>query len=270
MGNDSLLAGIGLRRGILGVLLGGALRGSLRISPGRNVAALLHRLGDDAAHQRVRADRVVVAGDRELDHVRVDVGIDNGNDRDLELVGLGDGDVFLLGVEDEDGIRTLLHTTDTAEVLLQLLEFAAEQERLLLGHRIELAGQLHPLVFLHLADALGNGLEVGEHATKPTLVDIRHAALLGVAAHRILCLLLRADEQDGAALGRKFPNEVVGDLRALQRLLEIDDVDTVSLAEDEALHLGIPTAGLVPEMNSGFQHLARRDDSHGEPLLSCG
>src|SRR6185369_17508368 len=87
-------------------------------------------------------------------------------------------------------------------------------------------------------------------------------ALLGVAADGVLGLLLGADEQHRAAVGRQVTHEVVGGLDAGQRLLEIDDVDAVALAEDETLHLGVPTAGLVPEVHTGFEHLSNGDDGH--------
>ena len=149
-----------------------------------------------------------------LDDVGIAVGVDDGDDRDPELVGLGDGDVLLLGVEDEHGVGALAHVADAAEVALQLLELAAEQQRFLLGHGLELAGAAHALVLLHLADALGDGLEVGEHAAEPALVDVRHAALLGVAADRVLGLLLGADEQHRAAVGGQVADEGVGGLDA--------------------------------------------------------
>ena len=40
------------------------------------------------------------------------------------------------------------------------------------------------------------------------------------------------------------------------RLLEVDDVDLVSFAEDERSHLRVPEAGLVSEMDARFQHLS--------------
>jgi hypothetical protein len=39
-------------------------------------------------------------------------------------------------------------------------------------------------------------------------------------------------------------------------LLEVDDVDLVAMAEDERGHLRVPEAGLVAEVDAGFQHLA--------------
>ena len=57
-------------------------------------------------------------------------------------------------------------------------------------------------------------------------------------------------------------------LEALERLLQIDDVDAAALGEDEALHLRVPAARLVAEMDSGFQKLSHADDCHGlSPFL---
>jgi hypothetical protein len=56
-------------------------------------------------------------------------------------------------------------------------------------------------------------------------------------------------------------------------LLEVDDVDLAAGAEDVRRHLGVPVAGLVAEMDAGFQHLAHGDLGHcgnsieGEPTV---
>src|SRR5262249_56333082 len=57
--------------------------------------------------------------------------------------------------------------------------------------------------------------------------------------------------------------EAVGGVDPPQRLVQIDDVDAVALAEDEATHLRVPTARLVAEMDAGLQQLLHGDDSHG-------
>ena len=235
---------------------------NLRVAAAGDIATFLDRVGDHPAHQRVGPDRIVVSGNRELDDIGVDVGVDDSDDRNAELVGLGDGDVFFLGVEDEDRVRSLVHAANAAQVLLQLLELAAEQQRFLLRHRVELAGHAHAFVLLHLGDPLGDGLEVGEHATKPTLVHVRHTRLLGVAADGILGLLLGTDEHDRATLGRQITGEVVRGLDTGEGLLEIDDVDPAALTEDEPLHLRVPPPGLVSEVDARFQHLPHGDDCH--------
>ena len=56
----------------------------------------------------------------------------------------------------------------------------------------------------------------------------------------------------------------------VQRLLEIDDVDAVALTEDEPLHLRVPAPGLVPEVDTGLEHLLHGDDGHDGVLLLCG
>ena len=144
-----------------------------------------------------------------------------------------------------------------------------EEERLLLGHGVELAGGPHAAVLLHLADALADGLEVGEHAAQPALVDVRHPDLLGVALDRVLGLLLGADEEDGAAVGDQVADEGVGILDPGQRLLQVDDVDATPLAEDEALHLRVPAAGLVSEVDTCLEQLLHGDDGH-DGLLPVG
>ena len=50
------------------------------------------------------------------------------------------------------------------------------------------------------------------------------------------------------------------------RLLEVDDVDLVAMAEDVRGHLGVPEAGLVAKVHTGFQHFTHADrhrDSKG-------
>ena len=182
--------------------------------------------------------------------------------------GFGDGDVLLVRVEHEDGVGRLLQVAQTTEVLLQLGELAVEQQRLFLDHDLGLAGGHHALVLEHLGDALGDRLEVREHAAEPPLVHVGHAALVGVALDGVLRLLLGADEEDRAATGDEIADEAVGLLDAGQRLLQIDDVDAVALTEDETLHLRVPPTGLVTEVCSGLQHLTHADDSHGVLLVA--
>jgi hypothetical protein len=46
------------------------------------------------------------------------------------------------------------------------------------------------------------------------------------------------------------------------RLEKVDDVVPIALAEDEAAHLGVPSTGLVAEMDPGLQQLPDSYLSH--------
>ena len=255
------------------------LRAALRLGRGRftgrghlgaaggDVATLLDSLGDDLYEQTVGADGVIVAGNRELNDIGVDVGVDDCHNWDPELVGLGDGDVLFERVNDEHTIRGLLHVAQTTKVALQLGELSIEKKRLLLDHGVKLARGLHALVIEHLADPLRHRFEVGKHATQPTLVHIGHADFLGIALDWVLGLLLGADEQDDATICDEITNERVGRLDASERLLEVDDVDPVALTKDESPHLRVPLAGLMSEVDSSFQHLTHADDGHDKLLV---
>ena len=78
-----------------------------------------------------------------------------------------------------------------------------------------------------------------------------------------LGLLLGADEQHLAAAGDGVLDEGVRAVDVGQRLLQVDDVDAVALGEDEPLHLRVPTAGLVSEVDAALEELAGGDDGHG-------
>src|SRR3954447_19058712 len=59
------------------------------------------RVGDRMRDQLDRTNRVVVAGDRHRDEIRIRVGIDDRDDRDVQLVRFADADALLLRIDDE-------------------------------------------------------------------------------------------------------------------------------------------------------------------------
>ena len=81
-------------------------------------------------------------------------------------------------------------------------------------------------------------------------------------------LRLGADEEDVLAAQDDVARELLRELDLPERLLEIDDVDAVPLGEDEAAHLGIPAAGLVPEVDAGCEESLERRRV-GRRLLVC-
>ena len=149
-------------------------------------------------------------------------------------------------------------------VASSLLHLLGQLRGFLLGHALEVAGLLARLELLEQRDALLDGREVGEHAAEPALVDERLVGADRLFLDRLVRLLLGADEQDLVAAGDGLAHEFQGDVQALDGLGKVDDVDPVALREDERAHLGVPAAGLVAEVDSGFQQLPHRDGRHGE------
>src|SRR5699024_5023093 len=88
-----------------GLLGGGVLLALLAFEGG---------VGHGAGDQLDSADGVVVAGDDVIDLIGVAVGVDDGDDGDVQLAGLGDGDALLMRVDDEQGLGQGLHVLDAA------------------------------------------------------------------------------------------------------------------------------------------------------------
>src|SRR4051795_4303766 len=95
------------------------------------------------------------------------------------------------------------------------------------------------------------------------MVDVGHRDALRLLRDRVHGLLLRPDEEDRAAALGEVSRERSRFLEQLEGLLQVDDVDAAPLAEDEPLHLRVPAARLVAEVDSGFQKLSHADDCHG-------
>ena len=187
-------------------------------------------------------------------------------------MGFLDGERFLVDVHDEHRGGGADHVADTAKLLLQLILLALQQQQFLLGQTGAVhVGEVHLLKFLQTAHTLGDGLEVGQHAAEPTLGHVGHVHARGLGLHGFLGLLLGADEQHGAVVGDGGLDEVIGLVDQLQRLEQVDDVDAVALHQDVLLHLGVPTTGLVTEVDAGLEHFAHRDLCHSTTFLvgSC-
>src|SRR6185436_6075690 len=79
--------GAAFRAALIVVVL--AVRGGALAAAARSDDA---GVGDLADEQLDGANRVVVAGDDVVEHVGIAVGVGDGDDRNLELARLGDGD----------------------------------------------------------------------------------------------------------------------------------------------------------------------------------
>ncbi len=164
-------------------------------------------------------------------------------------------------IDHEQGVRQLLHLLDAAQRSLHLPPLPLETDPLLLGQQRLLVAEGR-LDLLEAIDRAADGLEVGHGATEPTVVHVEHPTPSGLLADCILGLPLGAHEEDVAPGGSEIAHELAGLLEVLQRLLQIDDVNTVALAEDVRLHLGVPPASLVTEVNPCLEQLLHLDRSH--------
>src|SRR5262249_30834107 len=161
-----------------------------------DAAARDHRFGDLRREQPDRAQRIVVAGNHEVDFVGIAIGVDDPDDRNLELARFVDGDLFLARVDDEDRVGQPRHVADPFEVLLPLAFLFLDRRYFLLRDGVVATVGLHRLEVAQPCETALNRGEVGEQPAEPSLVDEEHAAALRLFRDRVLSLTLGADEQN--------------------------------------------------------------------------
>ncbi len=162
------------------------------------------------------------------------------------------GDVLVIDIDDEQHVGQTRHILDATQAALELVLFAVEPEDFLLGQAFEAALFGHGFERHESFHGLANRFVVGEHSAQPAIADERHPRALCVGPDRIARGALGADEQHLAAIGDGALDERTGLASHRQALLEVDDVDSVSLAEDERSHLRVPVAGLVTKVHASL------------------
>ncbi len=209
-----------------------------------------------ADHHRARADRVVVTGNREVDRHGIDVRVDQADDRNAKALGLGHGDHLAVEVDHEDAVGNALHVAYAAEVELELRQLGLSRHALLGRQEVELSAVLEGAEVVEALDPLRHRVEVGEEAAQPALVHVRHAAAVGPFLDGVGRLLLRADEEDGAALAGDLGGEAARLGEEMLGLEQVDDVDAVVLPVDVGAHARVPAARLVAEMQTGLKEFS--------------
>ncbi len=153
-----------------------------------------------------------------------------------------------------------VHVLDAAQEALQFAHLVRELRHFFLGKPVEIALLLHVLEFAKTRDALLNRREVRQRAAQPALIHEVRAGAFGLFFDDVLRLFFGADEEHDFALARHLLDRFIGLAQLLHGQRQIDDVDAVTLLEDVRLHLRVPAAGLVAEVDARLEQGAHRND----------
>src|SRR5262245_35302620 len=93
-------------------------------------------------------------------------------------------------------------------------------------------------------------------------MNMKHAATFRLFPDRFLSLFFCADKQDVATRGGDVAHHNLQVFEHGHRLLQIDNVNAIPSAKYIRLHLRVPTAGLMSEMDSCLQQLLHRNFAH--------
>ena len=124
---------------------------------------------------------------------------------------------------------------------------------LLFDELVDRAIGFHFLDFFEPGDGALNGVEISEGASQPAFGDVMLAASFGRFPHRFLGLLFGAHEEHLPALAHRPSEKIAGGFQLGEGFAEVNDMNPVARFKDELLHLGIPSFGLVSEMDARVQ-----------------
>ena len=208
---------------------------------------------------------IIVGGDGEIAAVGVSIGVHDSKNGDSETVSFLHGNVLLANVDYEKRCGQTLEVGDGTEVLLKLGTLAADLQDFALGKIGERSVSGEFVDVGHLLHSLADGLEVGEHATGPALGHIGHIYGCCLFGNDFLGLLLSSYKKNQtASLGDGL--EGFSSLVNLgYGLVEVDDVDSVTLHENIGSHCRIPftleVAEVASSLKKGFEVCSRHFES---------
>ena len=93
-----------------------------------------------------------------------------------------------------------------------MLALALQPDDFLLGQQLVAAVGGHLIQFLKALDGFLHGDPVGQQATQPALVDVEHAAAVGLFGNGVLGLALGADKEDDLALAVRSVTNLLASL----------------------------------------------------------
>ena len=188
-----------------------------------------------------------------IDFVRIAVGVNSCNDRNVQFVSFQNCNVFFARVNDEHSTRQFFHIFDTAQIFGQFFHFMFQNDNFFFRQNVKSAVSFHCFQFAQTSNTGLNGFEVSQHTAQPTFVYEEHVATGSFVFHSFLSLFFGTNEQNVFASSSNFTDEVISFVNFFYSFLQVDDVDTIAFSEDVRSHFRVPTTGLVTKVYTSFK-----------------
>ena len=180
-------------------------------------------------------------------------------------------------IDDHQRLGQPIHVPDAGEVAVDLGPLAGERR----DHLLRVAGRLFAVEdrfqFFQSFQPTADRPEVRQRAAEPALGHIRHPTAGRFFNDRLGRLPLRSHEQDQAVLRGHPVEELAGAEQSPDGFFQVNDMNQVALAVNIRLHLRVPAARAMSEMNARIdqvfhndghsQHLPRFNDDSGPITL---
>ena len=205
-----------------------------------------------ANHDVDRSHRVVISGDWNVREIGVAIGIDETDGRDAEVPSFEEGVLLSVHVDHNHGAGKIVHGPNAIQVSEDLLLLSEKLGFHLLRVAADLARLNQLLQLYEPLQAFADGSEVGQGAAEPSFRHVGHANVGAVLLDASLRLALGSHEDDVLAFRGDLLDQLAGEEKTLNGLLDVDDVDLVPGGEDVRSHLRIPVTSTLAEVDAGF------------------
>ena len=191
--------------------------------------------------------------------IGIAVCIDNGDHRYAELARFGNGNGFLVGVDDKQNIGQAANVLDAANGMFDLVALARKLQQFFFGETLVGFSIQRFFKLPQTLQRFRNCLPVGQRSAQPAVIDVMLRALPRAFSDGFRGLALGADKQQAAAFGDCVRYNDQRLMQQRHRLRQIDDMNIVPRAKDVGPHLRVPAVFLMAKMYACLQELA-----HGE------
>ena len=196
------------------------------------------------------SNTIIVAGNGQIDIIRITVGINKCDRCDAHLASFADGISFFLGVNHDNALGQPVHVTQTVKVAVHLAVFPVQRGLHFLRIALQLFRTAQFFQISESAHPATDRPEICQRPTEPAFTDKGHAAAERLSLDDTTRLSLGSHEQDQAASFDDLGDILAGSQQSADGFADIDDMELVLASVDIGGHFRIPAACTVTEMDS--------------------
>ncbi len=220
---------------------------------GSSSKSTLNRLGDHIYNNSNRFRRIIVSRYGVIDERGIGITVDKGNNGNTKTICFGHRDQFVIRIDNKKCSRKAFEVQHPLEISMHAGHLPLDCRPLFAGKSIQTSVLLHTKIFLVLGQTGGHRLKIRQGAAHPAVDAERGIGGSGHFPDGFLGLPLCSNQKNGFTASHHVLDRSTRLFQKVVGLFEVNDGYAMPICVNVRLGLGIPSAQLVPEMDSGVE-----------------